>query len=342
MHSDTATAATGSATVRRVSWGAIFAGTVVAMALMVIFSVLGIALGASAIDPLQGNSGGIGAGAGFYTIVTQILSLVAGGYVAARLAGVPRLTASLLHGASVWALSTVLLAWVAAAGAGALFNAASSVLTTTARGAVSAVQTVVPEDISFPDVSQVVGQVSIEDLPDPLQTTLQENGVTLDNLRQEVRQAFSEVVSQQERQEAIDLMQSTLADAVRSPGDIGEDLNQALDTLVSGPNGILSQEDRQEVANALQRRLGVTPDEAGQILQATEDRVAQAISQVRQTIDELQAQAVESAEAAAAAISTTAWWLFFASLLGIAAAMGGAFLGKPDGILGDRLDDRYA
>ena len=71
------------------------------MALMVFFSFLGIAIGASAIDPLRGSNGGIGAGTALYTIVTQILSLIAGGYVAARLAGVPRLTASLLHGASV-------------------------------------------------------------------------------------------------------------------------------------------------------------------------------------------------------------------------------------------------
>lgn len=103
MHTDTATV-TGPQAVRRVSWSAIFAGTVVAMALMVFFTVLGIALGASTVNPMQDDGGGgLGVGAAFYLIVTQMLSLVGGGYVASRFAGVPRFTASAPHGASVWA-----------------------------------------------------------------------------------------------------------------------------------------------------------------------------------------------------------------------------------------------
>jgi hypothetical protein len=34
--------------------------------------------------------------------------------------------------------------------------------------------------------------------------------------------------------------------------------------------------------------------------------------------------------------------LSFASLLGLAAAMAGAFAGKPDGLLGNRLDDHFS
>jgi hypothetical protein len=34
-------------------------------------------------------------------------------------------------------------------------------------------------------------------------------------------------------------------------------------------------------------------------------------------------------------------WLTIASLLGLGAAMAGAFAGKPDGFLGDRLDDHF-
>jgi hypothetical protein len=342
MPSDTAAAGVPHQ-VRRVSWGAIFAGTIVAMALMVFFGVLGIAMGASAVDPLEGDGmSGFGSGAAVYTVVTQILSLVAGGFVAGRLAGIPRMTAAILHGASVWSLSTLFLAWAAVAGAGALFNAASSVLTTTVQGTAQAVQTVVPEDVSFPDLPDVASQISIEDLPEPIRTTLEENDITPANLQEEVREALSRVVSEQERAEAVDLLQSTLADALQSPGDIGEDLNAALDRLVGGPDAILSEEDRTEALNVLQRRLGLSPAETEEILQTVETRIDEAIAQLRETIDSLQQQAVEAADEAASVVSTTAWWLAIASLFGLAAAMGGAFLGKPDGILGDRLDDRLS
>lgn len=347
MHADTTAAPTGTGptgrdAVRRVSWGAIFAGTVVAMALMVFFAVLGIAIGASAITPMRGGGDGLGWGTGIYLIVTQILSLIVGGYTASRLAGVPRMTAAVLHGAAVWAVATILLVWAAVAGAGALFNAASTVLSATARGAGNVAQAVVPEDVSFPDLPSLAAQVSIEDLPDPVQSALEENDLTVADLQREARQALSQVVSQQERQQAIDLMRSTLADALRTPGDIGADLNAALDRLVAGPDAILSVEDRQEALNVLQRRLGITPEEAQQVMQAVEARVEEAIAGLRQSIDEFQRQAVQAAEAAASAVSSTAWWMVFASLLALAAAVGGAVLGKPDGLLGDRLDARYA
>ena len=115
---------------RRVSWGAIFAGAVIAMALMVFFTTLGIGFGAASIDPLYNEDapGGLGTGSAIYIIVTQLISLAVGGYVASRLAGVPREQSSLIHGGAVWALSTLVLAYLAITGAGAAFGAATTVL----------------------------------------------------------------------------------------------------------------------------------------------------------------------------------------------------------------------
>jgi len=190
----------------------------------------------------------------------------------------------------------------------------------------------------LPDLAE---QIAVEDLPDPVQTTLEENNITLGQLRREARQAVSQVVSQQEQQQAIDVMQSTLADALRSPGDIGTDLNEALDSLLTGPNAVLSEEDREELMNVLEQRLGISSSEAEQLVQAIETRFDEAVSELRQSFERLQQQAMEAADAAASAVSSTAWWLTFASLLGLAASMGGAVLGKPDGFLGDRLDDHF-
>lgn len=327
--------------IKRVSWGAIFAGTVVAMALMVLFTTFGIAIGAAAIDPLYDNSpfSGIGVGSALYMIITQIIALIVGGFVAARLAGVPRVTASILHGAAVWSLATLLLAWAAIAGGAAIFNAASSVLSSTTRGAANVVQSVVPDDISFPNLPEIASQVSVEDLPPELQNTLEQNGLTVEQLQTEASEAIRAVVSQEERQRAIELLQSTLADALRSPGDIGADLNAALDSLVAGPQAILSEEDRQQALNQMQQRLGISPQEAEQTIAAVETRIETAIDELRASVNDLQQQALEAVQAASSAIATTALWLTIASLLGLAAAAVGAFLGKPDGFLGDRLDD---
>ena len=115
IHTMSNTTVNTGAAVRRVSWGSIFVGTVVAMALMVLFATLGLAIGAAAVDPVGEGSplSGLGVGSGIYLVLTQLISLAIGGYAAARLAGVPRTISSLLHGASVWALATLLLTWAA-------------------------------------------------------------------------------------------------------------------------------------------------------------------------------------------------------------------------------------
>ncbi|GGL60269.1 hypothetical protein [Wenxinia marina] len=331
-------------TARRVSWGAIFAGTVVALALMILFATLGLAIGAAAVDPLyeQNPLEGLGTGSGIWIIVSQIVALVVGGYAAARLAGVPRTVASLLHGAAVWALTTLLLAWAAVAGGGAMFGAASTMIGNTARGAANAVEALAPDDVSFPDVSEVASQLSVEDLPPEVQQALSDAGVTLPQLRREAGDAFRSVVSAQEQQRALNIVRGALADALRNPSDIGEEVNDAIDSLVTGPDAVFGEEDRQQVLAVLERRLGIDAEDAEGLLQAIETRIEGAVDEMRRTLDQVQQQALEAAQAATSALATTATWLTIASLLGLAAALGGAFAGKPDGLLGERTDDvRY-
>ena len=340
---ETDAAGRGNGAVRRVSWGAIFVGTVVAMALMVFFTTLGLAIGAAAVDPLYEESplSGLGVGSGIYIVVTQMISLAVGGYAGARLAGVPRTVSSLLHGAAVWALATLLLAWAAIAGGGAIFGAASTMISNTARGAANVAQAAAPEDFSFPDFSELASQISLEELPPEVQRTLQENDISIAQLRREAQDVFRNVVSQQEQQRALIVIRDALLDALRTPGDIGDDVNEAIDSLVTGPNAVFSGEDREQVLTVLERRLGVTAEETEQIVQGIETRIQQAVDQLRQTLDQIQQQALQTAQAATSALATTATWLTIASLLGLAAAIGGAFAGRPNGFLGDRRDYRF-
>ena len=327
--------------VRRVSWGAIFAGTAIAMGLMVLFTTLGIGIGAASFDPLYDNEsvGGFTTGGAIYIVITQLIALVIGGYVAARLAGIPRTPSALMHGAAVWAVSTLILAYMAVTGAGAAFGAASTVLGNAAQAAISAGQAVLPDDIDLPSPADIASGVSIEDLPPEVQTALRRQGVTADNLRTEAREAFRSVISRQEQEAAVQATQEAAADAIRSPGDLPSDLNQLVDRLFGGPNAVLSEEDRQQALQTLETRLGISSDEAEQFLQAAEERAQQAAEQVSQAVDEARQTALEAAEAAADHVRNAAFLLSLASILGLVAALGGAAAGKPDDLVGDRVDD---
>jgi hypothetical protein len=103
----------------RFQWGAIFAGVAVALALTVVLTQFGGAIGLKADDPLRLGDDiatwGVIAAA-IWILWTQLLSSLAGGYVAGYLrAPTPQLPPHQnelrdgLHGLTVWAASSVLV-----------------------------------------------------------------------------------------------------------------------------------------------------------------------------------------------------------------------------------------
>lgn len=92
---------------RRVSWGAIFAGTIVALAIQLALNVLGLGIGLGIVSPTEGVSEGIGVGAGIWFLLSTLIALFFGGWVAGRMAGFPRKLTGTLHGLVVWALATL-------------------------------------------------------------------------------------------------------------------------------------------------------------------------------------------------------------------------------------------
>jgi hypothetical protein len=116
-----------SAPLRRVSWGAIFAGAAIATAVMVLLGLLGVAIGATISDPVSGDTPSakaFGIGAGLWWIVSGILALLAGGWAAARMAGLRRKGEGPLHGLVTWAVTTIGLVVLMSSAIGAIASGA--------------------------------------------------------------------------------------------------------------------------------------------------------------------------------------------------------------------------
>jgi polyhydroxyalkanoate synthesis regulator phasin len=124
--------------IKRMSWGAVLAGAVVALSLQLLLSLLGLGIGLATVDPAVGDtptatSFGIATGV-FYAIVT-LLSLFAGGWVAGRLAGMPVRTDGLLHGLVTWSVVMLLLLYVVTTSVGALLSGTLGVVGNTLQAA---------------------------------------------------------------------------------------------------------------------------------------------------------------------------------------------------------------
>jgi hypothetical protein len=111
----------------RISWGAVIAGAVVAAATSLLLSLLGAAFGGGSVGDLQaaarGEANAAGTGIAIWAIIDLFLSMLFGGYVAARLSGTHSHLDGELHGITVWALATLLAALGAARFAGAVAGA---------------------------------------------------------------------------------------------------------------------------------------------------------------------------------------------------------------------------
>jgi len=109
----------------RVSWGSIFAGAVLALAIQLVLTLIGVSIGLATIDPMTSDNpsgAGLGMGALVWWSITSLVSLFLGGYVAARLGGTFN---GWLHGLATWGTVTMATIFFLTTAAGGLIGAAS-------------------------------------------------------------------------------------------------------------------------------------------------------------------------------------------------------------------------
>ncbi|NLE29059.1 MAG: hypothetical protein GX629_05265 [Phycisphaerae bacterium] len=113
-------------TFKRISWGAIFAGTFVAVIIQIMLTLLGVAIGLGSISPAEGEiaSEALGTGAAIWWIISTLIALFIGGWVAAHFAGVVRTIDGALHGLVTWSLAMLLIFTMLGTTLGALGTAA--------------------------------------------------------------------------------------------------------------------------------------------------------------------------------------------------------------------------
>lgn len=127
LTSSTATTAPGEAgrPFARVSWGSIFAGAALALATQLVLTLIGAAIGLATLDPGTGDNPSatsFGIGAGIWLVVTSLISLFVGGYIAARLGGTFN---GWIHGLATWATVTIATILLLTTAAGTLIGTAS-------------------------------------------------------------------------------------------------------------------------------------------------------------------------------------------------------------------------
>lgn len=285
--------------IRRIAWGAVFAGLVLAVVTQMALYLLGLSIGALTVNPLteQAPFEGLGTATVIWDAATTLIALFIGGWVAGRLAGIPSQTDGAIHGLVVWATSVIVSVLLFTTTVGGLVNGTVSLLGQTASAA-----GVLLEDIA-PQTSEAV---------------------------QDVAEATGLTISGEELREQV---LTTVADDTDLTVEVTDDeafTRGLTDFAVAASQDGVTTTEREALQDALAASTTLSEAEIEQFVASAERNISQFTQQVEQTAAQVREEATVAAENAAEIIAAVAGALFASLVVGAFAAGLGGFVGAPE------------
>lgn len=305
------------------SWGAIFAGTVTGIAVLLLFSLLGVATGLGIIEPTSNDPfDNLGIGLGIWAVVTLVVSLAAGGFVT----GVLARRAGFIHGVVTWATSLILAAALLSWGAASALGAAGQVIGSTASALGSGAQSVASgagnalEGATEP-ITDALGEVDQEEVTGEMEEVLV--GTDIEELQPEYLQ--------DQFTEAGDEVLTAGQDLLVNPEDSDQILADLSDSLTQRAETIGEAVDEEAIANSVEQNTDLTGAEADELAQNTVSAVENtssaaqeqignaeaAIEDVSSEVEAFIADAREAAEEASDTGAKAAGWGFAGLLVSL-------------------------
>jgi uncharacterized membrane protein YeaQ/YmgE (transglycosylase-associated protein family) len=107
-----------------VSWTAIWVGALAALCAVLVFGLIGIALGAHLLGPENRvvSWSKFGIGALIFSVCGAFFAFAIGGWIAGKIAGIWRSEPAMLHGAVVWLVAVPLMVLLGSLGAASFFG----------------------------------------------------------------------------------------------------------------------------------------------------------------------------------------------------------------------------
>lgn len=274
--------------VRRVSWGAIFAGLLVTIVIQLMLTLLGTAIGASTINPMQQSepARGLATGSAIWLLVSGLISVWVGSCVAGRLSGGPRRADGMLHGIVTWSASILAMVLLLATATGALLGGMGTLM----GGAIA------------------MGQ----------KNSNQEGQNMTASMSRQVRELFP--------QSGALLPPTGRTEFQQVPGQLtafaqqDDELAAAIAKMEAQGGAAQSGQTRDQVVNLLTSKHGLSQQDAANLVSQWDQQFQQVKGQAAQ-------KAREVGQTAAKGVSQGAFWGFIALVLGLAVAAWGGWAG---------------
>lgn len=311
----------------RVSWGSVFGGVMTVLAISILLSILSSSIGLFMFNPLSDHpASGIGATVGIGSAIALIVSMSIGGFVSGKLAGLD----GMIHGFLVWATTLIvatILGILMAIGAAKLTVNVLGSVSSVAGNVLSGVGSAAGSGISAlsDQAKELFGDINFnsdlkgEDIPKDIRTALAKSNVKelqpdyLQNQLSEIKTDLGKSVKQ----------------AIASPQDADDIMNNFMNKLQQRTNKITQNIDRNDLAKAIANNTNLSTAEANKaidqyiaMINNAKMEARQQINNLNQTLQkatqewkELKHKALVAADEASDAAARSALISFFAILI---------------------------
>lgn len=233
----------------RLSWGAILAGAIIVLAIQFLLSLLGLGIGFGTVEPTQGgtpDASSLGMGAGIWWAVSYVLALIAGGYVAARLAAAYAPLDGMLQGLVTWAVALMVTLFLLSSAVGGLVGGAFNTISSALPSAGDSIRNAAPQ------LAQAAGT----------------SGISVNPVQERARELLNAATRP--------------TDPVAMSGDQAE---QEIATLLPqlSLGGAQTNQARDRIATIMAARLSIPKDEAMTRLDQTQRQIDQTTAQTADT-----------------------------------------------------------
>jgi hypothetical protein len=288
----------------RIKWSAVFAGWVVGLALQMVLMLLGLGFGAWAIDFRENNPAeGLPMGAAIWTGVSMLLAAFTGGYVTSRLSGLASRADGLYHGVVVWGVNWLIFAWLTTTAMSAMIGGVFSTLGSTLQA-----------------VGQGVSGVA-SSAANKLGDKLEQVSWSPEELRKQIESILAasrkpELQPGQVRQDA---------ERVTGAAQSGAPVNQVGEAALGELSSKLAAFDQEAAVNIMVNKMGMSREQANQVIQATIGALQPIQRTVQDTVSKVKQQSAELGTEAVDRMGTIALWLGILAIITLGlSALGGA------------------
>ncbi|MET4140756.1 hypothetical protein [Pedobacter sp. UYP1] len=302
--------------ISRLSWSAVFAGVFIAIAIQLLLTLLGLSIGFGSINPVEDAKpfSGLGTGALIWWIVTMLISLFAGGWVAGWFSNQVQKTDLILHGLITWCLLTFLNIYLVTSSVSKIVGGAGSVITKGLSMAGEGVKSVAPEAGELIKDQLNIDGGALEKMKNEAELLLKQTGkkeLQPENLKNKANQAAGKA-------------ENTGKSVLENPQQAGQKLDSLFAKLFSSGDATFEAADRDALVNIVMNRTGKSKVESEQIVDNWVSTIKTTKEKMKQAKDQAVEKAKEVGDDVASGLSKFAIFSFFGLLLGAVSASLGA------------------